>query len=60
MYEEQQLQREKDRGKSYTAPVAVLTVAAVGLLMPTPMNVYVWGAGAAGLIVAKGLEGKVA
>lgn len=60
MYEEQQLQQERNKGKSYTVPVALLTIGAVGALMPTPMNLYVWGAGATGLIVAKGLEGKVA
>jgi hypothetical protein len=60
MYDEQASSRKKTKGSTYTTPVAVLTVGVVGAMMPTPMNLYVWGAGAAGLVLAKGLENKIA
>jgi len=58
MYEKQQTQR--DNKKNYKLPVALLTVGVVGAVMPTPMNLYVWGAGAAGLALIKGLENEIA
>jgi phosphoribosyl-dephospho-CoA transferase len=60
MYEHEINIREKHQGRNYTTPVVVLTLAAVGAIMPTPMNLYVWGAGAAGLALAKRLENTIA
>jgi hypothetical protein len=60
MYEGQGALRKRSRGVTYTTPVAVLTLGVVGAMMPTPMNLYIWGAGAVGLVLAKGLENKVA
>ena len=48
--------KRRNNNKTYSPAIAIVTIGAVGAVLPTPANYYVWGAGAAGVAVAKALE----